>query len=214
MAKWVVTIIIIVGAGVAAFFLMPKPAVAPETGVNPTSSTPTPQPAAPSPYMNKQVTLDTTLGKIKVEFYAEDAPRAVENFVRLAEKDYYNSTTFHRVIKGFMIQGGDPKGDGTGGESIWGGTFEDELNPAATSYQQGYRKGVLAMANRGPNTNGSQFFILLEDTPNLQRQYTIFGHVVEGQNIVDKIGDSIVDPELDRPITQVVIKSMTVIDKK
>ena len=70
------------------------------------------------------------------------------------------------------------------------------------------------MANRGPNTNGSQFFILLEDTPNLQRQYTIFGHVVEGQNIVDKIGDSIVDPELDRPITQVVIKSMTVIDKK
>ena len=126
-------------------------------------------------------------GDIKIEMYRNDAPKTVENFVTLAERGYYNGVTFHRMIPGFMIQGGDPTGTGGGGESIYGEKFADELNPNSESGKAGYKKGVVAMANRGPNTNGSQFFIMLADYP-LDYDYTIFGKVVAGQDIVDKLG--------------------------
>lgn len=159
----------------------------------------------------KQAVLDTSMGQITIEFYPEDAPKAVENFLGLAKKGNYNGVIFHRVIKDFMIQGGDPTGTGRGGESIFGAVFKDELNPAAASYQAGYRQGVVAMANRGPNTNGSQFFIMLKDNP-LDHLYTIFGHVVAGQEVVDNIGATQTDKD-DKPVTPVVIKTVTIKDK-
>lgn len=161
---------------------------------------------------NKFVTLSVQgYGDIKLELYDEDAPKAVENFLRLTQKGYYDNVTFHRIIKGFMIQGGDPDGTGMGGDSIWGSEFADELNPDTTSYRTGYVKGVLAMANRGPNTNGSQFFIMLEDTT-LPHNYTIFGKVVAGQNVVDKIGSVQTGPN-DAPVQKVVITKATISDK-
>ena len=154
--------------------------------------------------MNK-VTVDTNFGKIVVELYPKDAPKTVENFVTLAKKGFYDGLTFHRVISGFMIQGGDPLGTGTGGP---GYTFADELDPNTPSAKAGYKKGVLAMANAGPNTNGSQFFIMLADYP-LPRNYTIFGRVILGQEVVDKIGQIKTGPN-DRPVTPVVMKMVTV----
>jgi len=154
--------------------------------------------------MNK-VTIDTNFGKIVLELYEKDAPKTVENFKTLAEKGFYNNLIFHRVISGFMIQGGDPSGNGTGGP---GYKFEDELNPNTASYKTGYKKGVLAMANSGPNTNGSQFFIMLENYP-LPHNYTIFGHVVSGQEVVDAIGKTKTGAN-DRPVAPVVMKSVTV----
>ena len=127
-------------------------------------------------------------GKVTVSLYDKDAPKTVENFVRLVNSGYYDCLTFHRIAKGFVIQGGDPNGNGTGGDSAFGGPFADELNPKTASYQTGYKKGVLAMANSGPNTNTSQFFILLGDADFLPKNYTIFGKVVVGQSVVDKIG--------------------------
>lgn len=161
---------------------------------------------------NKRAILDTSMGKIALEFYPEDAPKAVENFLALAKSGYYNGVTFHRVVRDFVIQAGDPTGTGRGGESIFGANFADELNPAAESYKAGYRKGVLAMANKGSNTNGSQFFIMLKDNP-LDHLYTIFGRVIEGQDVVDKIG-LVPVAEDDKPVTPVVIKTVTVVDKK
>jgi len=154
--------------------------------------------------MNK-VTIDTNFGKIVLELYEKDAPKTVENFKTLAGKGFYNNLIFHRVISGFMIQGGDPSGNGTGGP---GYKFEDELNPNTASYKTGYKKGVLAMANSGPNTNGSQFFIMLENYP-LPHNYTIFGHVVSGQEVVDAIGKTKTGAN-DRPVAPVVMKSVTV----
>jgi cyclophilin family peptidyl-prolyl cis-trans isomerase len=151
------------------------------------------------------VNIKTNLGEIKIQTYDADAPKTVKNFITLAEKGFYDNLTFHRVIKGFMIQGGDPNGDGTGGP---GYQFEDELNPEAESYKTGYKKGVVAMANAGPNTNGSQFFIMLEDYP-LPHNYTIFGKVISGQAIVDAIGQVSVDAS-DKPLSPVVIESVTV----
>jgi cyclophilin family peptidyl-prolyl cis-trans isomerase len=150
-------------------------------------------------------------GDIKLEFFEKDAPKAVENFIGLAKKGYYDGVTFHRIIKGFMIQGGDPTGTGAGGESIFGDTFADELNPDTDSYKAGYAKGVLAMANRGPNTNGSQFFIMLENYP-LPHNYTIFGRVIAGQDVVDKIGAVPTNPG-DSPKDKVVITKAVVTDK-
>lgn len=158
--------------------------------------------------MKHIITLETNFGAITFETYDTDAPKTVQNFITLAEKGFYNNLTFHRVIAEFMIQGGDPKGNGTGGP---GYTFEDELNPAAESYRTGYKKGVVAMANAGPNTNGSQFFIMLEDYP-LPNAYTIFGHVVEGQDVVDRIGLVKTDSS-DKPTEPVVIKSVAVTEK-
>ena len=151
------------------------------------------------------ITLETNYGNITFQTYDTDAPKTVDNFVTLANKKFYDGLTFHRVIKGFMIQGGDPNGTGTGGP---GYQFADELNPDTASYKAGYKKGVVAMANAGPNTNGSQFFIMAEDYP-LPNSYTIFGKVVSGQDVVDKI-DEVKTGANDKPVTLVVIKKVTV----
>ena len=144
-----------------------------------------------------QVRLTTAKGIIEIELYPIDAPKTVTNFATLIKRGYYDNLTFHRVEPGFVIQGGDPSGNGTGGQSIYGSTFEDELFPGTTSYLNGYKKGVVAMANRGPNTNGSQFFIMLEDTA-LPPAYTIFGKVTKGMEVVEKIavGDKISKAEI------------------
>ena len=150
------------------------------------------------------ITIETNYGKIVFETYDNDAPNTVNNFVTLANKGFYNGLTFHRVIKGFMIQGGDPSGNGTGGP---GYKFNDELNPNTQSYKNGYKKGVVAMANAGPNTNGSQFFIMHQDYP-LPNNYTIFGHVVSGQDVVDKIANVPVGAG-DKPNTPVTMTKVT-----
>ena len=162
------------------------------------------------------ITLRTNFGEIQFKTYDADAPKAAGNFITLAEKGFYNGLTFHRVIKGFMIQGGDPncspsKSSGPCGTGGPGYAFEDELNPSTTSYKEGYKKGVVAMANAGPNTNGSQFFIMLEDT-SLPPNYTIFGKVVKGQEVVDAIGQVPTGPN-DQPKTAAVIQSVLVEQK-
>ncbi|MBI4224718.1 MAG: peptidylprolyl isomerase [Candidatus Sungbacteria bacterium] len=154
------------------------------------------------------ITLQTNFGEIQFETYDADAPKASQNFITLAQKGFYNNLTFHRVIPGFMIQGGDPKGNGTGGP---GYQFEDELNPNTESYKNGYKKGVVAMANAGPNTNGSQFFIMLADYP-LPNSYTIFGRVVKGQDVVDAIGKTPTGAQ-DRPQKPVIIQAVKVAEK-
>lgn len=130
------------------------------------------------------VTLHTSKGDIALELDADLAPKTVMNFVTLAQQGFYDNLTFHRVIPGFMIQGGDPKGDGTGGESIFGPTFEDEINEIKLV------RGTIAMANRGPNTNGSQFFIVHADaTPWLDGRHTAFGSVTAGLDVLDTIAN-------------------------
>jgi cyclophilin family peptidyl-prolyl cis-trans isomerase len=159
--------------------------------------------------------IETTMGTIEAELYREDAPKTVDNFVRLAEKKYFNGIIFHRVSKGFVIQGGDPTGTGTGGKSIYGKEFDDELNPATPSYKAGYLHGVLAMANRGPNTNTSQFFIMLRDQPRMPKNYSIFGKVIKGLDVVDKIGEVDITPGMmgpndGTPKVEVKMKSVTI----
>ena len=166
----------------------------------------------------KQVAIiETTLGTIEIELYASDAPKTVENFVKLAGKKYFDGVIFHRVSKGFVIQGGDPTGTGTGGESIWGKDFEDELNPKAASFIEGYKKGVVAMANKGPNTNSSQFFIMLKNVPEMPKHYTIFGKVIKGMDVVDKIGQVEITPQMGptdgKPKVDVVMKSVRILMK-
>ena len=134
------------------------------------------------------ITMHTTSGDIGVELFDEDAPKTVRNFLELVRKGYYDGLTFHRIIKGFMLQGGDPAGDGTGGESAWGGTFEDEIKPDSSLYRDGYRRGLIAMANAGPNTNGSQFFIMHADYP-LSPNYVIFARVTKGLEVVDALAE-------------------------
>jgi cyclophilin family peptidyl-prolyl cis-trans isomerase len=143
------------------------------------------------------VTIHTAKGDIEFQTYPNDAPKTVANFSTLAKKGYYNGLTFHRVEPGFVIQGGDPNGNGSGGYSIYGPTFEDELNPDTESYKEGYKEGVVAMANRGPNTNGSQFFIMLADNDSLPKNYTIFGKVTKGMDVVKQIvvGDKMTSVE-------------------
>lgn len=133
-----------------------------------------------------QVVIKTNKGDITLELDADIAPKTVTNFMALASSGYYKELTFHRVIPGFMIQGGDPNGNGSGGKSIFGEMFEDEIKIDSPTYKTGYKAGVIAMANSGPNTNGSQFFIMDVDYP-LQPKYTIFGHVTQGQDIVNTI---------------------------
>lgn len=154
------------------------------------------------------ITLETNKGTIVFETYDADAPKAVENFITLANKNFYDGVIFHRVIEGFMIQGGDPTGTGRGGP---GYTFADELNPSTESYKKGYVRGTVAMANAGPNTNGSQFFIMHKDGP-LPHNYTIFGTVVSGIETVDAIATSAVDAS-DRPLDKIVINKVTVAQK-
>lgn len=170
------------------------------------------QKAAPE---NKEIAvIETSLGTFEAELYRSDAPKTVENFVKLAEKKYFDGIIFHRVSKGFVIQGGDPTGTGSGGKSIYGGEFADELNPATASFRAGYLKGVMAMANRGPNTNTSQFFVMLQDVPRMPKNYTIFGKVIKGIEVVDKIGEVDIVPQMGprdgKPKVDVVIKSVTI----
>ena len=157
--------------------------------------------------------IDTDKGPIEIEFFANDAPKAVENFRLLAEHGYYNGLTFHRIVRGFMIQGGDPKGDGTGGESAWGEPFADEINEQSPLYQAGYKRGILAMANAGPNTNGSQFFILHQNYP-LPPRYVIFGRVIAGMSTVDALAETPTtmgsDGGMSRPRTPPTIKTVTI----
>jgi cyclophilin family peptidyl-prolyl cis-trans isomerase len=157
--------------------------------------------------------IETDKGPIQIEFLATDQPRAVENFRLLAEHGYYDGLTFHRIVKGFMIQGGDPRGDGTGGESAWGPTFPDEINENSPLYRDGYRRGVVAMANAGPDTNGSQFFILHQDYP-LPPRYVIFARVTSGLDVVDALANTPTtmggDGEMSKPVTPPVIKKITV----
>src|SRR5437879_4699173 len=155
-----------------------------------------------------EATMHTNHGPIRLELFPEDAPKTVGNFEDLARKGFYDGLAFHRVIKDFMIQGGDPKGDGTGGP---GYTFADE------PIEGDYTRGTVAMANSGPNTNGSQFFIMLKDTP-LPKNYVIFGKVVKGMDVVDKIGTANVesDPssgEESKPVTPVHLKSIQIIEQ-
>jgi peptidyl-prolyl cis-trans isomerase B (cyclophilin B) len=181
----------------------------------------------------KLVEIETTLGNIKIKLFPEYAPKAVENFLEHSEEGYYDGLIFHRVINDFMIQGGDPNGDGTGGESIYGKPFEDEFSNNLFNL-----RGALSMANSGANTNGSQFFIVqkksvdpsiktemekagisnevieayedLGGTPWLDNRHTVFGHVVEGMDIVDKIAETPVDPK-DKPEKDVIIKGIKVL---
>jgi len=157
--------------------------------------------------------IETDKGPIAIEFLAEDAPRAVENFRLLAEHGYYDGLTFHRIVKGFMIQGGDPAGDGTGGESAWGEPFADEINTDSPIYRSGYRRGLVAMANSGPNTNGSQFFIMHQDYP-LSPNYVVFARVTSGIEAVDAIADSPTtmgaDGAMSKPVMPQTIKRVTI----
>ena len=149
--------------------------------------------------------INTSKGTIKVRLLAKEAPLTVNNFVFLAREGYYDNTPFHRIIQGFMIQGGDPTGTGSGGP---GYTFEDE--PVTRNYS----RGTLAMANRGPNTNGSQFFIMHKTNLGLPKQYTIFGIALEGMKVVDAIADTPVTTspggEASRPTQEIIIKSIDV----
>ncbi|MBO4167133.1 peptidylprolyl isomerase [Lactobacillus crispatus] len=175
--------------------------------------------------------LKTNQGEIKIQLFPEQAPMTVENFIRLAQKGYYDGTIFHRVISNFMIQGGDPEGNVTGGESIWGHPFEDELSRELFNI-----RGALSMANSGPNTNGSQFFIVQNKnmpkryikqmepagypkeiihaykqggTPWLDGRHTVFGQVITGMDVVDKIAKSKKD-KMDKPLEDITIDSIQV----
>jgi cyclophilin family peptidyl-prolyl cis-trans isomerase len=164
------------------------------------------------------VIMKTSMGDITIELYGKDAPKTVANFVGLAKKGFYNGILFHRVIPGFMIQGGDPKSRydslreewGTGGESIYGENFADEIDPNSRASKLGYSEGVVAMANAGPNTNGSQFFIVAstEGTRHLSLNYTIFGRVVKGMDVVHKIEKTGLQGEI--PVQPASILSITV----
>lgn len=180
-----------------------------------------------------KATIKTNHGDIVIQLFPEEAPMTVENFVRLAQKSYYDGVTFHRVISDFMIQGGDPEGTGAGGQSIWGHNFEDEFSNELFNL-----RGALSMANAGPNTNGSQFFIVqnknmpkrfiqqLRDaqypeevvkaykqggTPWLDHRHTVFGHVTEGMDVVDEIAKVAKDGN-DKPLEDVVITTVEIAD--
>lgn len=148
--------------------------------------------------------IKTNLGDMTVEFFTDDAPITVNNFISLSKDGYYDNVIFHRVISGFMIQGGDPSGTGHGDYGKYPGyKFDDELNN-----QRPYEKGILAMANAGPNTNGSQFFIMHVDYP-LPYSYTIFGQVVDGFDVIDEIA-SVETDSADKPTTDVVISTVEI----
>jgi peptidylprolyl isomerase len=148
--------------------------------------------------------IKTTMGTVEIAFYEKEAPKTVENFIGLAKKGFYNGLLFHRVIDGFMIQGGDPTGTGSGGTSIWGKEFEDEVTPKLVFDKE----GVVAMANRGPNTNTSQFFITLSSQMRLNGHYSIFAKVIKGMEVVKAIGKT--KTKNDRPVKPVKIVSIKI----
>lgn len=150
--------------------------------------------------MSDSVELQTTLGTFTVELYNRHAPRTCQNFAELARRGYYNNTVAHRIIQDFMIQLGDPTGTGRGGESIYGKAFEDEIHPDLRFTGA----GILSMANSGPNTNGSQFFVTLAPTDWLDGKHTIFGRVSSGMAVVKRLGNIATDAN-DRPTMDVKI---------
>ncbi|KAI0005922.1 cyclophilin-like protein [Russula compacta] len=139
----------------------------------------------------ESVVLETSLGNIQLELYWDHAPRTCENFVQLAKRGYYNGVIFHRIIADFMVQGGDPTGTGRGGTSIYGQKFEDEIHPELRFTGA----GILAMANSGPNSNASQFFLTLAPTPFLDNKHTIFGRVSTGMRVLQRLGAVAVDAQ-------------------
>jgi len=153
------------------------------------------------------VKISTNKGDIVIELFKDDAPKTVENFLTLVNKNFYDNVIFHRVISGFMIQGGDPTGTGMGGP---GYKFEDELIASTESYKTGYTRGTVAMANSGPDTNGSQFFIMHADYP-LPHLYTIFGKVISGLETVDTIAAGKTDGS-DRPVEEVKMLKVEVVE--
>lgn len=160
----------------------------------------------PIDFKGKAVKMTTPEGDIYIKFYADKTPKTVENFITHAQNGYYNGVIFHRVIPGFMVQGGDPLGNGTGGESIWGGSFEDEFDTTLSN-----TKGTIAMANSGPATNGSQFFINDADNSFLDGRHTVFGEVYEGMDVVEKIINAKRDGQ-DMPLTKITM-DLEVIDE-
>ena len=182
------------------------------TGCGPSGANPK-VPAGAKSSGGLHAVMETDHGAIELEFLPGDAPKAVENFRLLAEHGYYDGVTFHRIVKGFMLQGGDPEGTGRGGMSAWGGKFDDEIKPDSPLYKAGYKRGVLAMANSGPNTNGSQFFIMHADYP-LPPAYVIFARVTQGLDVVDAIAKTPTqlgaDGGMSRPLQPIVIKKISV----
>lgn len=143
----------------------------------------------------------TSLGPVYLQLFPEDAPKTVQNFVTLARRGYYDNQIFHRIVRDFVAQGGDPRGDGAGGTSVYGDTFADEIN------QHKMVVGSLAMANRGPNTNGSQFFLVTtRPQPHLDGLHTVFGQVVEDTSILRQLNE--VETRADRPVVPVQIKTV------
>ncbi len=180
------------------------PGCAAKTPQPPAQPGKTPAPAAVnvSSPGNSRATFETSLGTFKIELFEDKAPGTAKNFITLATKGFFDGLIFHRVIDGFMIQGGDPKGNGTGGP---GYTIADEF----TKDLRHASEGVLSMANAGPNTGGSQFFITLTATPWLDDKHAVFGKVVEGMDVVRAIGKVKTGPN-DKPVTDVVIKKITI----
>lgn len=151
------------------------------------------------------VTLHTSHGDLKLEIFCDRVPRLAENFLALAASGNYDGTIFHRLLKGFMIQGGDPTGTGKGGESIWGGTFEDQFNQELKHD----KRGVVSMANKKPDTNGSQFFILFAPQPHLNNRYSVFAQVIDGFETLDAM-EKVSTGEKDRPLKEIRIDRVTI----
>ena len=169
--------------------------------------------SAPSNQKNNTITIQTTAGQIKIELLDKDAPKTADNFRKLAQQGFYNGLIFHRIINNFMIQGGDPNGNGTGGKTADGQPLPNEIARASPLYQNGYHRGDVAMANKGrPETGSSQFFIMHQDRGlnALPPNYTIFARVTEGMNVVDKIVSAPVTPGTDRPASPVKMTKVTV----
>ncbi|AAW43482.2 hypothetical protein CNBE0620 [Cryptococcus deneoformans B-3501A] len=151
------------------------------------------------------VTLHTNLGDIKIELFCESVPRTAENFLALCASGQYDGTLFHRNIRGFMIQGGDPTGTGKGGQSIWGRPFSDEIRQTLRFNN----RGMVAMANAGPDTNKSQFFITYAKQPSLDGKYSIFGKVIDGMETLDSMEKTPVNPK-SRPLQEIKLLNVTV----
>ncbi|MEN3334971.1 MAG: peptidyl-prolyl cis-trans isomerase [Blastocatellia bacterium] len=188
----------------------PTPTPAPAANTNTTANA-NQAAATPATGQKHTVLIDTTMGKIRIELLDKEAPATAENFRKLAASGFYNGLIFHRTIKGFMIQGGDPNGNGSGGRTAEGRPLPNEVNRTSPLYQGGYARGLVAMANQGgnPMTGTSQFFIMHQNYP-LPPQYTIFGRVVEGMDTVDKIASAPNEGGTDRPANPVKMTKVTV----
>ncbi|XP_050525519.1 peptidyl-prolyl cis-trans isomerase-like 3 isoform X2 [Daktulosphaira vitifoliae] len=152
------------------------------------------------------VTLHTDIGDIKIEIFCEECPKTAENFLALCASDYYNGSLFHRNIKGFIVQTGDPTNTGKGGQSIWGRKFEDEFKENLKHKE----RGIVSMANNGPNTNASQFFITYSAQPNLDLKYTIFGRIIDGYETLDELEKLPVNAKNFKPLTDIKIQYITI----